>query len=119
MKTGWTLPLAEDYFRWFNTTATAYRGGDTFAGSIRRVAPPATLSDDGESWRLSSPSRHSRNRRRNCYTAQHQVDTWALDEPLVPVVNVACRAGEGKTASKLYGAVACGGGSPPGFASET
>ena len=47
-KTGWTTPLREEYFRWFNTTATAYRGGNTFASSLRRIQSEAqaTLSDD-------------------------------------------------------------------------
>ena len=31
LKSGWTLPLREEYFRWFVTKAANYRGGNTFA----------------------------------------------------------------------------------------
>ena len=48
LKTGWTMPLREEYFRWFNTKGASYRGGNTFAGSLRTIKAEAvkTLTDD-------------------------------------------------------------------------
>ena len=78
LKTGWTPPLREEYFRWFVTTAAAYRGGNTFASSLRTIKAQAigdadrrraggaeadpgraarTASRPESCWRLESPSR--------------------------------------------------------------
>jgi glucose/arabinose dehydrogenase len=44
---GWTLPLREEYFKWFTTTAAGYKGGNTFASSNGGIASDAraTLTD--------------------------------------------------------------------------
>ncbi len=48
LKAGWTPALREEYFRWFVTTAAAYRGGNTFANALRTIKSQAieTLSAD-------------------------------------------------------------------------
>ncbi|HVR74097.1 MAG TPA: family 16 glycoside hydrolase, partial [Planctomycetota bacterium] len=48
LRTGWTMPLREEYFRWFTLKGAAYRGGNTFASSLRTMKAQAmeTLSDD-------------------------------------------------------------------------
>src|SRR5262249_3957588 len=40
LKTGWTDGLHQEYFRWF-TTAEGYRGGNTFASSLRHAKKDA------------------------------------------------------------------------------
>ena len=42
------MPLREGFFRWFVTDAAGYRGGNTFANSLRTIKSQAirTLSDD-------------------------------------------------------------------------
>ena len=47
LKSGWTTPLREQYFRWF-AKAESYRGGNTFASSLRREKNDAiaTLNDE-------------------------------------------------------------------------
>src|SRR5262245_18407143 len=47
LKTGWTSSLREEYIRWF-MLAEAYRGGNTFASSLRRAKGEALdmLSDE-------------------------------------------------------------------------
>jgi hypothetical protein len=44
LRAGWTLPLREDYFRWFVTTAAAYRGGNTFARALATIKSDALES---------------------------------------------------------------------------
>jgi putative heme-binding domain-containing protein len=110
LKTGWTVPLREEYFRWFNTTATAYRGGNTFAGSIRRISTEAqaTLSDDEKKSLaavLAEPPQPKSPQ--ELLAARPFVKTWALDE-LVPVVERGLSGGRSfENGRKLYGAVAC------------
>lgn len=38
---GWTMPLREEYFKWFSTTAETYRGGNTFPSSNAAIANAA------------------------------------------------------------------------------
>jgi hypothetical protein len=48
LTTGWTPALREEYFNWFVTTASTFRGGGTFASSNAAIANEArgTLSDE-------------------------------------------------------------------------
>src|SRR5262249_42457564 len=41
VRNGWTLPLREEYFRWFAGEASAYRGGNTFAAALRTIRTQA------------------------------------------------------------------------------
>jgi putative heme-binding domain-containing protein len=110
LKTGWTLPLREEYFRWFNTTATAYRGGNTFASSLRRISTEAqaTLSE-GEKNALAAvltapPTPRSPQ---ELLAARPFVKNWTLDE-LIPIVEHGLISKRNyDQGRKLYGAVAC------------
>jgi putative heme-binding domain-containing protein len=110
LKTGWTTPLREEYFRWFNTTATAYRGGNTFASSLRRISTEAqaTLTEDEKKSLakiLEAPPQAKSPQ--ELLAARPFVKNWTLDE-LIPIVE---RGLTGKRSfehgRKLYGAVAC------------
>ena len=37
LKTGWTPQLREEYFRWFNTAAAEYRGGNQFVTALQTI----------------------------------------------------------------------------------
>ncbi len=110
LKTGWTTPLREEYFRWFNTTATAYRGGNTFASSLRRISTEAqaTLTDDEKKSLasvLAAPPQAKSPQ--ELLAARPFVKNWTLDE-LVPIVERGLAGGRSfEQGRKLYGAVAC------------
>ena len=110
LKTGWTLPLREEYFRWFVTTATAYRGGNTFTGALttirneaignlspsEQLALKAVLERTPE---LRSPSQ--------VLAARSLVRQWTVDE-LVPVVERGLRQKRNfQRGRSLYREVAC------------
>ncbi|MEN9662560.1 MAG: hypothetical protein RL324_1509 [Verrucomicrobiota bacterium] len=41
IKTGWTPALREEYFKWFNTAGTAYRGGNQFVTALQTIRADA------------------------------------------------------------------------------
>ena len=110
MKTGWTLPLREEYFRWFVTEAAAYRGGNTFASSLRTIKArrSRTLSDDERTaLKPILDARPARKSPRELLAARKPVKEWTVAE-LVPIVERGL--GEQRDLERgrrLYGAVAC------------
>jgi putative heme-binding domain-containing protein len=109
LKTGWTPELRERYFRWF-TKAEAYRGGNTFAGSLRRAKNDAiaTLSDP-EKTTLKDvlEARTERVSPRDLLAARPIIKEWTLDE-LVPIVENGLKGGRDFARGRqLYSAVAC------------
>jgi putative heme-binding domain-containing protein len=110
LKTGWTAPLREEYFRWFVTTASGFRGGNTFASSLRRVRSEAvaTLSDDEKAALKpileAAPEPKSPQ---ELLAARKLVKAWTVNE-LVPLVERGLTGGRDfERGRKLYGAVAC------------
>ena len=85
---GWTLPLREQYFRWFVTTASTYRGGNTFARALNTIKSDAVKNlSDGEQLALKpvldlQPESRSPSQ---VLAARAFVKQWTADE-LVPVV---------------------------------
>jgi len=110
LRTGWTTPLREEYFRWFNTTATAYRGGNTFVGSLRRIQSEAqtTLTDDER--KVLAPVLEAPPQPKSpqeLLAARKFVKNWTVEE-LVPVVERGLSGGRSfEQGRRLYGAVAC------------
>jgi putative heme-binding domain-containing protein len=110
LRAGWTMPLREDYFRWFATTAAAYRGGNTFARALGTIKSEA-LKDLSEAERLAltpvldmQPVARSPQ---DVLAARAFVREWTVAE-LVPVV--ARGLGSGRNFARgrsLYSAVAC------------
>jgi putative heme-binding domain-containing protein len=110
LKTGWTMDLREEYFRWFVETAANYRGGNTFASSLSKIKDHAvaTLSEDEHRAlqpildavpEIKSPQE---------LLAQREfVKEWPMDE-LVPLVEDGLKGGRDfDRGRQLYGAVAC------------
>ncbi|MEX2139397.1 MAG: family 16 glycoside hydrolase, partial [Pirellulales bacterium] len=109
LKTGWTTPLRERYFRWF-TLAESYRGGNTFASSLRRAKTDAVamLSDEERSaLRPVLEAQAERRSPRDLLAARPIVKEWTLDE-LVPLAENGLKGGRSfERGRQLYSAVAC------------
>jgi putative heme-binding domain-containing protein len=110
VKTGWTSSLREEYFRWFVTDASAYRGGNTFASSLRTIKHQAMKTLSADERTLLKPildARPDRKSPRELLAARKPVKEWTLAD-LVPIVE---RGLAGKRdlerGRKLYAAVAC------------
>ncbi len=110
LKTGWTGALREEYFRWFVTEGAAYRGGNTFASSLRTIKAQAIESlSEQERTALKSilDAQPAGKSTRELLAARKTVKEWTLAE-LVPIVERGL--GESRDAERgrrLYGAVAC------------
>jgi putative heme-binding domain-containing protein len=109
LKTGWTMPLRERYFRWFGL-AQSYRGGNTFASSLRRARNDAvqTLTDEERTaLRPILEAEPQRSSPRDLLAARPLVKQWTLDE-LVPIVEEGLKGGRSfERGRQLYSAVAC------------
>ncbi|HTI72550.1 MAG TPA: family 16 glycoside hydrolase [Candidatus Limnocylindria bacterium] len=109
LKGGWTPELREEYFRWFNT-AEAYRGGNTFASSIRRAKEDALkLLSEGERAALKPilETKSVKKSPRDALAARPQIKEWKLAE-LVPLVEAGIKGGRNfERGRQLFGAVAC------------
>jgi putative heme-binding domain-containing protein len=109
LKTGWTMPLRERYFRWF-TLAQSYRGGNTFASSIRRAKSDAveTLSNEERTaLRPILEAEPQRTSPRDLLAARPFVKQWTLDE-LITLVEDGLKGGRNfERGRQLYSSVAC------------
>ena len=112
LKNGWTLPLREEYFRWFVEVASAYRGGNTFASSLESIKNDAiaTLSDEDRT--ALQPVLEATPERKTLYevlAAREFVKEWTVDE-LVPAIEQGLTRGglDYNRGRSAYGAVACG-----------
>lgn len=110
LKVGWTLPLREQYFRWFVTTAAGYRGGNTFARALNTIRSDAiTNLSEGEQLALKpvldlQPESRSPSQ---ALAARRFVKQWTAGE-LVPVVERGTRGGRNfERGRSLYSQVAC------------
>ena len=94
VKAGWTLPLREEYFRWFVNEASAYRGGNTFANALRTIRTQAlkTLSSDERlALKPIIDARPARQSPRDLLAARKPVKNWTVAD-LVPIVENGSRA---------------------------
>jgi putative heme-binding domain-containing protein len=109
LKTGWTLPLREEYFRWF-LGAENFRGGNTFASSLRRAKTDAVenLSEEEKATLKPVLEAHVEHKSpREALAARPFVREWKLDE-LVPKVQAGLKGGRNfDRGRQLYSAVAC------------
>ena len=110
LKAGWTRPLREEYFRWFVTEAAAYRGGNTFASSLRTIKTQAmkTLSaDERAALKPILDAQPAQRSPRELLAARKPVKEWTVAE-LVPVVERGLGGQRDlERGRRLYGAVAC------------
>ena len=105
----WTQAAREDYFRWFNQAET-YRGGNTFASSLRRAKGNALelLSDsEKEALKPVLEAKIEKKSPRDVLSARNFSREWKVDE-LVPIVERGLKGGRNfERGRQLYGAVAC------------
>lgn len=109
LKTGWTPALREKYFRWF-VTAEIFRGGNTFASSLRAAKKDAeeNLSADEKAALKPILEAHTeRKSPREALAARPFVRDWKLDE-LLPKVQPGLKGGRNfERGRQLYSTVAC------------
>jgi putative heme-binding domain-containing protein len=110
LKTGWTAPLREEYFRWFIEKGATYRGGNTFAGSlqtIKREAIDALSEDEKTALRPILEATPAQKSLQDVLAARPFVKEWTTSE-LVPIVERGLQGGRDfARGRKLYGEVAC------------
>jgi putative heme-binding domain-containing protein len=110
LKAGWTLPLREEYFRWFVTTAAAYRGGNTFAralSTIKREAVNNLTEHDRIALKSTLELRPEARSPQTALAARSPVQAWTVDE-LVSIVETGLRGERNlERGRKLYSEVAC------------
>lgn len=110
LRAGWTQRLREEYFRWFVTTAAAYRGGNTFARALTTIKREAVgnLSED-EKLALK-PVLELRPESRSpqaILAARPLVKAWTVNE-LVPIVERGLTGQRDlERGRRLFGEVAC------------
>jgi putative heme-binding domain-containing protein len=109
LKTGWTPSLREEYFRWFVTSET-FRGGNTFASSLRHAKKDAVenLSDDQKAALKPILEAHTDQKSpRAALVARPLVQEWKLDD-LLPKVQAGLKGGRNfDRGRQLYSTVAC------------
>ena len=109
LKTGWTMPLREEYFRWF-LAAESFRGGNTFASSLHtaRTEAVALLTEDEKTaLKPILESKSPQKSLRELLAARAQVKAWTLSE-LVPIVERGLKGGRSfDQGRKLYSGVGC------------
>jgi putative heme-binding domain-containing protein len=110
LKTGWTPALREEYFRWFVTTAAAYRGGNTFANALRTIKSQAIRTLSSQEREALAPILNARPARvspRDLLAARKPVREWAVAE-LLPIAERGLgQRRDLERGRRLYGAVAC------------
>src|SRR4026209_1113221 len=87
LKVAWTMPLREQYFRWFVTTAAAHRGGNTFARALTTIKQDAASNlstDDAATLKPLLDERPAATSPREVLAARPLVKSYTLDE-FVPI----------------------------------
>jgi putative heme-binding domain-containing protein len=109
LRTGWTPELRERYFRWY-LAAERFRGGNTFASSLRTAKNEAVellSAADRQALQGVLEARVDVPSPRAALDARPFVKQWQLNE-LVPLVETGLRGGRDfDRGRQLYSAVAC------------
>jgi putative heme-binding domain-containing protein len=110
LRAGWTLPLREEYFRWFVTRAAAYRGGNTFARALNTIKREAVGNLSADEQVALKPVLELRPESRSPQTtlaARAPVKAWTVSE-LVPLVERGLNETRDlERGHRLFGEVAC------------
>jgi putative heme-binding domain-containing protein len=110
LKVGWTMPLREEYFRWFVDTASHYRGGNTFASSLRTIKHQAATKLSDNEKRALKPileAKPVQKTPQGLLAARKFVKKWTISE-LVPIVERGLNGGRDfERGRRLYAEVAC------------
>jgi putative heme-binding domain-containing protein len=109
LKTGWTQPLREEYFRWFLKAAN-FKGGASLAGFLRDIkADAAATLSDSEKVALKEvlDAKPVRKSPLEALTSRPLVKQYTLND-LVPVVERGLKGGRNfERGRKLFGEVGC------------
>jgi putative heme-binding domain-containing protein len=109
LKTGWTQALREEYFRWF-VTADNFRGGNTFASSLRQAKEDAVANLSADEKAALKPILEAQTQNqspRQALAARPFVCEWKLDD-LLPKVQAGLKSERNfDRGRQLYSAVGC------------
>jgi putative heme-binding domain-containing protein len=110
LKTGWTMPLREEYFRWFVSTASTFRGGNTFAAALRTIKNQAVANLSNTEKSALKPILEAepvRKSPRELLAARKVYKKWTLSE-LLPIAERGLSGGRDfERGRRLYSEVAC------------
>ncbi len=110
LNVGWTPALREEYFSWFVTKAAAYRGGNTFKGSLKTIREQALANLTDEEKAALKPILDQTPKEtspQELLAARKFVRNYSLDE-LVPLAQAGLQGGRNYDRGRaIYGAVAC------------
>src|SRR6266487_5443917 len=109
LKTGWTIPLREEYFRWFLKAAN-FKGGASLAGFMRDIKNDAILTLTEEERITLKPILEAKPERKSpqeLLAGRQIVQEWTVNE-LVPIVERGLKGGRNfERGRKLFGEVGC------------
>ena len=109
LKTGWTMPLREEYFRWFLKAAN-FKGGASLAGFMRDIRNDAILTLTEEEKSTLKPILEAKPERKSpqeLLAGRQIVKEWTVNE-LVPIVERGLKGGRNfERGRKLFGEVGC------------
>jgi len=109
VKTGWTPPLREEYFRWFLKAAN-FKGGASLAGFLRDIKNDAltTLSDDEKiALKPILEAKPERKSPLELLAGRQLVKEWTVDELASTVERGLKRGRNFERGRKLFGEVGC------------
>ena len=109
LKSGWTPPLREEYFRWFLKAAN-FKGGASLAGFLRDMKNDAVATLSEEEKNTLKPILEARPERKSpleLLASRQLVREWKVND-LAPVVERGLRGGRNfERGRKLFGEVGC------------
>ena len=109
LKSGWTLPLRQEYFQWFLKAAN-FKGGASLAGFMRNMKEDAiaTLSDDEHNALKAILDAKPQTKSPQQLLAERRfIKAWTVNE-LLPVVERGLKGGRNfERGRDLFGTVAC------------
>jgi putative heme-binding domain-containing protein len=110
LKTGWTMPLREEYFQWFVTKGASYRGGNTFAAALRTIKSEAAKTLTADELAALKPILEAAPERlspEQMLAGRKLVKEWSMNE-LVALLESGLTGGRDfERGRKLYSDVAC------------
>lgn len=109
LKTGWTLPLRQDYFSWF-LKAGSFKGGSSLTGFMRDIKADAVTNLPAADKAALQAILDAQPERKNPWdqlAARDHVKEWTVAE-LAPIVERGMRGGRNfEKGRQLFGAAGC------------
>ncbi|TMQ01829.1 MAG: c-type cytochrome [Verrucomicrobia bacterium] len=109
LRSGWTRPLREEYFRWFLKAAN-FKGGASLAGFLRDMKNDAVATLSGEEKNALKPILEAQPERKTpleLLSGRQVVKEWSVND-LVPVVERGLKTGRSfDRGRRLFGEAGC------------